>query len=203
MQKPPTPSEGDDARPGPHKAERTCVSCRQPGERDELVRLVRSPDGVLVIDDRGRLPGRGAWIHARRDCVGALVSRPGMVTRALDGEVDTTRLFETLRGKVLVALEHGLSQAAAAGALVGGFDALTAALTEGRVVDLIFAEDCSERTRRDLLEKAGSAAAVTVPLNRETLGARVGSAPRAAIGVLPTGAATHLRKQLHRLRALG
>jgi len=40
-------------------------------------------------------------------------------------------------------------------------------------------------------------------LDRDALGARVGRAPLAAVGVLPEGSAVHLRRQLRRLRDLG
>jgi len=44
---------------------RTCVGCRRRAGIDELVRIVRLPDGSLRI---GRtLPGRGAWL-----CAGSL-----------------------------------------------------------------------------------------------------------------------------------
>lgn len=182
---------------------RTCVACREEGDRDDLVRLVRSPDGALVVDYAAKLPGRGAWIHPAKACVDLAMSRSGLLSRALDGDVDASVLRDRLMTAVHAALRNGLSQAAAAGALMGGFDVLTTAIGDGRVVDLVFACDCSDRTRRDILEKAGSLPEVTVPLDRETLGRSVGSGPRAALGVASSRAATHLRKQLRRLRALG
>jgi predicted RNA-binding protein YlxR (DUF448 family) len=33
----------------------------------ELIRIVRSPDGV-VIDPKGKISGRGAYLHDRRSC---------------------------------------------------------------------------------------------------------------------------------------
>jgi hypothetical protein len=33
----------------------------------ELIRIVRSPDG-LVIDPKGKISGRGAYLHDRRSC---------------------------------------------------------------------------------------------------------------------------------------
>ncbi|WP_455430697.1 YlxR family protein [Prauserella oleivorans] len=46
---------------------RTCVGCRRRALIDELLRLV-VVDGALVVDERRRLPGRGAWVHRDTGC---------------------------------------------------------------------------------------------------------------------------------------
>lgn len=50
-----------------HKPQRMCVACRQSQDKKSLVRLVRTPDGV-VVDQTGKLAGRGAYLHANPDC---------------------------------------------------------------------------------------------------------------------------------------
>lgn len=50
-----------------HKPQRMCVACRQSQDKKTLVRLVRTPDGVFV-DETGKLPGRGAYLHADPSC---------------------------------------------------------------------------------------------------------------------------------------
>lgn len=181
---------------------RTCVACRQPDGRDALIRLVRGPDGHLVVDYRARLPGRGAWVHPRRECV-EHAGRRGVLSRALRGPVDAGALSDQVRNAVLRACADGLSMAAAGGALVGGHDALSRALEDGSVVDVVVAEDASERTVASLRKAAGDLSFTSMPLTREALGAKVGSAPRAAVGVRLDHASTHLRRQLRRLRDLG
>ncbi|WP_230425244.1 YlxR family protein [Prauserella cavernicola] len=47
---------------------RTCVGCRQRALISELLRVV-AVDGVVVVDERRRLPGRGAWLHPEPDCL--------------------------------------------------------------------------------------------------------------------------------------
>lgn len=47
---------------------RTCVSCRQTGDKRTMVRLVRSPEGCVTLDERGRLPGRGAYLCLKTEC---------------------------------------------------------------------------------------------------------------------------------------
>jgi predicted RNA-binding protein YlxR (DUF448 family) len=48
--------------------ERTCVACRTSRQKRELLRIVRSPDGRIDIDERGRAPGRGAYLCADGGC---------------------------------------------------------------------------------------------------------------------------------------
>lgn len=42
--------------------QRTCVACRRTGDQRSFVRLVRAEDGGAEIDERGRAPGRGAYL---------------------------------------------------------------------------------------------------------------------------------------------
>lgn len=50
---------------------RMCVSCREMKPKKELIRVVRSPDGVVSIDGSGKSAGRGAYICKRRECADA------------------------------------------------------------------------------------------------------------------------------------
>lgn len=186
-------------------SERTCVACREKTGPDDLVRLVVSPDGVLVVDARGRLPGRGAWVHPRSACVDALEKKPGKLRHVLQQpELQTSDLKARLLDVVVRALGEGLSMAAASGSLVGGHDVLSRELEAGRVAMVACASDAAERTTTSLQRVAGEDVTfVTIPLGREALGARVGRGPRAAVGVLPTRGAAHLRAQLRRLADLG
>ena len=68
-----------------HVPQRTCVGCRTVLAKRQLVRIVRTPDGVLV-DPTGKLAGRGAYLHDRRSCWEAGLQ--GSLARAL--KVDLT-----------------------------------------------------------------------------------------------------------------
>ncbi len=181
-------------------AQRTCVACRQEAERGELVRLVVSPGGDLVLDLRGNLPGRGAWVHPQTACVGRGVRA---ASKRLRAPGDPERVLLDLRAATWRAVRDGLSQAAAAGALVGGRDVLERALLAGEVDLLVFATDASERTRRGLSRAAEAVPEHEVPFDREALGQLVGRGSRAALGVKPSRATTHLRRQLRRAADLG
>lgn len=55
------------ARKVKHVPQRTCVGCRQVLPKRQLIRVVRSSEGV-VIDPSGKLPGRGAYLHDQKSC---------------------------------------------------------------------------------------------------------------------------------------
>ena len=44
---------------------RQCVGCREMRPKKELVRVVKSPEGAISLDFRGKAPGRGARTSAR------------------------------------------------------------------------------------------------------------------------------------------
>jgi predicted RNA-binding protein YlxR (DUF448 family) len=81
--------------------ERTCVACRntQPEQAKQpkrnLVRLVRSPQGVVSIDPTGKQAGRGAYLCANPRCWQIALSKS-----ALD-----RALHVTLSGADRAALE--------------------------------------------------------------------------------------------------
>jgi uncharacterized protein len=50
-----------------HVPQRTCVGCREVLPKRTMIRIVRTANGVL-IDPTGKLAGRGAYLHDRREC---------------------------------------------------------------------------------------------------------------------------------------
>ncbi len=48
---------------------RQCIGCREQKPKTELIRVVRSPEGALSIDQRGKKPGRGAYICRSSECL--------------------------------------------------------------------------------------------------------------------------------------
>ncbi len=63
---------------------RQCLGCRQPRPKSELIRVVRSPEGEIAIDARGKLPGRGAYICPDPACL-----KKAVKSRALDRALET------------------------------------------------------------------------------------------------------------------
>jgi len=47
---------------------RQCLGCRQMKPKKELTRVVRSPEGEISLDLKGRSPGRGAYVCPDAAC---------------------------------------------------------------------------------------------------------------------------------------
>ena len=48
---------------------RQCLGCREMKPKMELIRVVRSPEGKVSLDFKGKLPGRGAYLCPNPDCL--------------------------------------------------------------------------------------------------------------------------------------
>ena len=48
---------------------RMCAGCRERAPKRELIRVVRTPDGGLLLDARDKAPGRGAYICRKTECL--------------------------------------------------------------------------------------------------------------------------------------
>lgn len=49
--------------------QRQCMGCRERKEKRELIRVVRTPEGEVCLDFRGKAPGRGAYICPDPACL--------------------------------------------------------------------------------------------------------------------------------------
>ena len=59
--------------------ERTCVACRKPRGKRELIRIVRTATGAVELDASGKKAGRGAYLCRYGECWDG-----GLARRALD-----------------------------------------------------------------------------------------------------------------------
>ena len=184
-----------------HTPERTCVVTREKGPPKRFVRLVRGPDGVVYVDYRARLPGRGAWVLPRRDALEKLEAKPRILNRALRGPADTSGLLERVRVANVAALQDALSIAARSGALHGGKDRVRLALGAG-ALGVALAADASPRLVEDLRRRAGGRPVLAVGWTAAELGALVGKGPRAALAVLAGKPGAAVLRELRRFSEL-
>jgi predicted RNA-binding protein YlxR (DUF448 family) len=63
-----------------------CIGCRQSKPKRELIRLVRTLDGELVVDETGRQNGRGAYLCPDKACWEEVL-RGGQIAKALKIEI--------------------------------------------------------------------------------------------------------------------
>ena len=48
---------------------RQCLGCREMKPKKELIRVVRSPEGMISLDFKGKAPGRGAYLCRSGECL--------------------------------------------------------------------------------------------------------------------------------------
>ena len=48
---------------------RQCLGCREMKSKKELIRVVKSPEGEVSLDFRGKKPGRGAYVCPNPECL--------------------------------------------------------------------------------------------------------------------------------------
>jgi uncharacterized protein len=51
-----------------HVPQRTCVACHSTEAKRGLVRVVRTASGTVEVDETGKKPGRGAYLHKSKEC---------------------------------------------------------------------------------------------------------------------------------------
>ena len=57
---------------------RQCLGCREHKPKGELIRVVRSPEGEISLDFRGKKPGRGAYLCPSADCLARVRKSRGL-----------------------------------------------------------------------------------------------------------------------------
>ena len=48
---------------------RQCVGCRERKAKKELIRIVKSPEGIISLDFSGKANGRGAYLCCSSECL--------------------------------------------------------------------------------------------------------------------------------------
>ena len=84
---------------------RQCVACRIHAEKPHLARIVRTPEGAVIYDPRGKAAGRGAYICKQISCLEKAIKTRAL-SRALDTPVEE-ELFEALRAQMKEAGDGG------------------------------------------------------------------------------------------------
>lgn len=80
---------------------RKCTGCNQMKEKRELVRVVRSPEGEVSLDLKGKKPGRGAYICKNKECL-AIAQKSKRIERALQCNI-SPELYDSM----LKEIENG------------------------------------------------------------------------------------------------
>ena len=65
---------------------RKCVGCNEMKPKKELVRIVKSPEGEISIDEGGKKNGRGAYICPDKTCL-AKAHKAGRLEKAFECKI--------------------------------------------------------------------------------------------------------------------
>jgi len=77
---------------------RQCVGCRVGKPKKELIRVVRSPEGVITLDFRGKKPGRGAYLCPDKACL-ERAKKSKALERAFECQIPD-EIYENLRAEM-------------------------------------------------------------------------------------------------------
>lgn len=75
--------------------QRMCVGCREMKDKRDLIRVVKTPEGEITIDSKGKMNGRGAYLCRNADCLQKAVKAKGL-ERAFQQKV-TEEIFSSLK----------------------------------------------------------------------------------------------------------
>ena len=82
-----------------HIPQRTCVGCREVLPKQELIRIVRTLEGVQV-DLTGKINGRGAYLHNKRECweraLKGSLANALKTTLTKNDQIQLSKYFDTL-----------------------------------------------------------------------------------------------------------
>lgn len=141
---------------------RRCLATRAVRPKTELLRFVIGPEGALVPDLAGRLPGRGLWVSAER---AALIQarEKNLFAKAAKAPV---RVPDTLVEDVIRLLRRRclelIGLARGAGQAVAGFEKVREWLNQDRAAVLLEALDGAPDGRRRLESRAKAEGALPV-----------------------------------------
>ena len=137
--------------------ERRCIVSGESQPKGGLIRFVAGPDGMVVPDVLGRLPGRGFYVVADRAALEKAAAK-GLFARAARQPVKAPLgLADQIEGQLVRRVVELISLARKAGLGVTGYEKVKDWLVKGTATVLIQASDGSERGKSKLRppEKTG------------------------------------------------
>ncbi|MEL6701729.1 MAG: DUF448 domain-containing protein, partial [Pseudomonadota bacterium] len=123
------------ARGGAHKereaAERRCLVTGETGGKAGLIRFVTGPDGQVVPDILGKLPGRGYYVTAERSVLNEAVKKKVFARGAKAQVTVPDGLIDGIEAQLVKRVTDLIAMARKAGLAIAGFEKVKAALADG------------------------------------------------------------------------
>ena len=129
---------------------RCCLVSRETQTRERMLRFVLGPDGEVVPDIAGRLPGRGLWLQSRRDIVERAAATDAFARAARRDVTMPYALADQVERLLVARCIELIGFARRAGSALAGFEAVRRALRRGGAALLLVAADGSARQRDGL-----------------------------------------------------
>lgn len=79
--------------------QRQCVGCREMKDKRVLLRIVRTPEGEILLDSTGKRSGRGAYVCPDPECL-----KKARRSKALERAFDTAippEVYDALEGQMV------------------------------------------------------------------------------------------------------
>lgn len=177
-------------KPGAARTRRQCAGCAKRDFADVLVRVVLDPaDGNLAVDLADSRFGRGAHMHASKEC--AQKALRGGFAKVFKCKVEGT--LESLAEQILVAADRrieGLLAGARRGKLaISGADVVRAAYRDGTAALVVVASDAAAAAKFPEIQDAVAQGMAIGWSNKQRLGAIFGRDDVAVCAVLHEGVA--------------
>ena len=77
---------------------RQCVGCAEMKSKNELIRVIKTPENEIVLDSTGKKNGRGAYVCPAKECITRAVKEKRLeyALKSHIGEEVLQRLLEEL-----------------------------------------------------------------------------------------------------------
>lgn len=185
------------------ESERTCAGCRQKASVQEFERFVLL-GGDLVYDMRSKAPGRGAHVHAMRECLQQACY--GGFARAFRQRIEAPPLDE-LMAQVCHGIElrrmEAFGVARRTRSLSVGQDAVKEAMRRREIEVLLVARDAGVSTRDKYVANAERIGIKVIEgLDGSVLGTVSGREFVAVLGICDTLSGQRVLQDTHKLQAL-
>jgi predicted RNA-binding protein YlxR (DUF448 family) len=129
---------------------RRCIVSGELRPKTELLRFVAAPDGSVVLDLDGKLPGRGLWLSVRRDMVETATRKKAFARAARQGLTAAADLPDQVAFLLRRRCLDTLGFARRAGLVTAGFDKVKAEAKAGRLRMLLEASEGAADGRRKI-----------------------------------------------------